>query len=164
MIRVPRPLAELALRLLATDPRDRPLGREVLRDLGGPAARRATPALAFSAPRLVPEFVGRRTHLAALARAFDDSFDQPTVAQVYGTSGIGKPALVRHFLEGLSESEEATVFAGRCYEHEAVPYKAFDCVMTPSPGVCVGWNTSMQPRCCRPVSKLWRGCFRSLIG
>jgi len=34
--------------------------------------------------------------------------------------------LIRHFLDGLIGRGEAVVLSGRCYEREAVPYKAVD--------------------------------------
>jgi hypothetical protein len=35
---------------------------------------------------------------------------------------------MQHFLD-LSQSKQAVVLSGRCYEHEAVPYKALDNAM-----------------------------------
>src|SRR5206468_3075425 len=49
---------------------------------------------------------------------------------VHGSSGMGKSALVRHFLDSLQRaSGEVLVFEGRCYERESVPYKALDGVV-----------------------------------
>lgn len=48
---------------------------------------------------------------------------------VEGVSGAGKTRLVQEFLAPLRESDEVVVLAGRCYEAEAVPFKAFDSLM-----------------------------------
>ena len=75
-------------------------------------------------------FVGRQRHLAALSEAFLASKRGRTVAvYVRGRSGLGKSALVQRFLDGLVESDDAVVLAGRCYEREDVPYKALDSVI-----------------------------------
>src|SRR6185436_4757618 len=47
-----------------------------------------------------------------------------------GPSGIGKSALLPHFLDELKRQRpETVVLAGRCYERESVPYKALDAVL-----------------------------------
>jgi hypothetical protein len=49
---------------------------------------------------------------------------------LHGESGVGKSSLVRHFVDTLADDEpDLIVLAGRCYERESVPFKAFDGVM-----------------------------------
>src|SRR5262249_60272436 len=76
-------------------------------------------------PRGMP-FVGRSRHLEALHGALAAVRDGRTVVlRVHGRSGAGKSFLVQRFGEEVSEGG-VVVLAGRCYEQEAVPYKAFD--------------------------------------
>ncbi len=125
---IPEDLASLCRDLLRRDPRERPIGRDVLRRLGGYLPSRATPALAWSAPDIAPRFIGREGHLEALGRAYARAeAGGCTVVHVHGTAGIGKTALVRRFVERLDDRSQ--VFMGRCYEHELVPYKAFDSIV-----------------------------------
>jgi len=75
-------------------------------------------------------FVGREDHLASLERAFRETKEgRPVTVFVNGSSGLGKTALVRHFLKELRQHEEVVILTGRCYERESVPYKAFDSVI-----------------------------------
>jgi serine/threonine protein kinase/tetratricopeptide (TPR) repeat protein len=72
-------------------------------------------------------FVGRRDLVGSLAEAFDDSQAGPVLAYLKGPSGIGKSALLRHFLALVEERDErAVALYGRCYLQESVPYKALD--------------------------------------
>ena len=71
--------------------------------------------------------IGRQRHLETLTAAFAVVQQGQTVAlYVHGCSGVGKSALVQRFLDDLVRRDEAVVLAGRCYEREAVPYKAID--------------------------------------
>ncbi|MBV8554165.1 MAG: serine/threonine-protein kinase PknK, partial [Planctomycetaceae bacterium] len=118
---VPEDLNALCVALLRRDPRARPSGAEVLQRLG--AAPRDLPRLGTQRR----PFVGRAAQLAALGAAFAAVRRGRTVAVfVHGSSGVGKSALMRRFLEGLTEGDEAVVLAGRCYEQESVAYKALD--------------------------------------
>ena len=118
---IPHDLDRLCMDLLARDPGERPTGEEILRRLGvvsGEASR-------LAAQRRL--FVGRESQLAALNAAYADMRQCKTVAVfVDGRSGVGKSSLIQRFLEGLFESGEAVILAGRCYEQESVAYKAVD--------------------------------------
>jgi hypothetical protein len=125
---VPADLDDLCRSLLRRDPAQRPSGTDVRRALQGiglprPAAAREPLAAAGAAP-----FVGREPHLEALRDAFRALKGGRTLTvAVHGSSGMGKTALVRRFLEELrTEDPQAVVLAGRCYERESVPYKALD--------------------------------------
>ncbi len=122
-------LDRLATDLLKRTPEERPTAEIVLRRLRADTVDEARPERSRtpppSAPVLAanePTFVGRREPLARLAAAFERSATGPAVVVVRGASGIGKSALVTHFLAGL----DATVLTGRCYERESVPFKAID--------------------------------------
>ena len=113
---IPDDLDSLCRDLLLRSPEARPSGDEVLRRLGS------------SSPRLPKQqFLGRARELASLYSAFETLLTkQPVLQFVQGDSGIGKTALVRHFLDDLARRETVVVLEGRCYERESVPYKALD--------------------------------------
>jgi eukaryotic-like serine/threonine-protein kinase len=128
---IPSHLDELCASLLRRDPRQRPAGAEVLRRLAdGDLA--SVPSVPAMAPAPSAPFVGRVDLLAALHQAFARcAGGLPVVVEVTGTSGIGKTALVRRFLESLRAQQPGpvVVLEGRCYEHESIGYKVFDGVV-----------------------------------
>jgi hypothetical protein len=139
---VPRDLDALTMDLLAIDPAARPTGEVVLRRLGEHAPIELRPPVASpTAPGgarghgmpagTATPFVGRGGELGTLHRAFVDSLgNAPVVVFVQGESGVGKSALVRQFVDEVSRAHPGVVvLGGRCYEREAVPYKAFDGVI-----------------------------------
>ena len=131
---LPPELNDLCVRLLARDPQKRPSGRDVLRVLGhgktGPLRMPLMPSLPASAVESFA-FVGRQEELQQLQRAFAGTRAGETVTMfVHGSSGMGKTALLRHFLDHLRrQHKNVVVLEGRCYERESVPYKALDGVI-----------------------------------
>jgi serine/threonine protein kinase len=124
---IPDDLRALCGDLLRRDPRRRPSGDDILRRLGArPAERAPALATAITTTTEVPP-IDRARHLQSLEAAFQ-ACRQGRAQRLYvhGRSGVGKTALVQHFLNGLRERGEAVVLAGRCYEQESVPYKALD--------------------------------------
>ncbi|MGH7438126.1 MAG: serine/threonine-protein kinase PknK, partial [Polyangiaceae bacterium] len=123
VIGVPPDLEQLCLELLSVDPAARPDAEEVMERLQGEEP--APPSSSLERP-----FVGRRSLLATLHAAFDACMTgAPVVAMLHGRSGMGKSALATRFLLEVSTRADALVLSGRCYEREAVPFKAVDQVM-----------------------------------
>ena len=122
---VPPALDALTAALLRLDPSARPTGSEVLLALGGAPS---LPSLAISGSQTnTTPFVGRVGDLESLFSAFRASRGEPVTLVVEGESGVGKSALVRQFLLRLvRQVSDVVVLAGRCYERDSVPYRAFD--------------------------------------
>jgi serine/threonine protein kinase len=131
---VPEDLNALCVDLLRRQPGDRPSARDVLRRLGS-----SDPVQEPSSnPEIRPPhlssgqgqglcLVGRRRHRQALDEALTAMTGGRTVVlYLHGSSGAGKTALLRSFLDERIERGDAVVLAGRCYERESVPYKALD--------------------------------------
>jgi len=123
---VPADLDALCMRLLAARPIERPDGDGVLAALSASAGSTIAPPV-FQA-RGEELFVGRTTELAALQRQFAQAMQSGVqLVLLEGESGIGKSALVEHFVDALEKSDpSALVLRGRCHPAEQLGYKAFD--------------------------------------
>jgi len=124
---LPEDLASLCRALLRRDPADRPTGADIAERLSGALAD-GTRAASSAAVQKAQTFVGRSEQLAALKDALETTKSGKAVTvYIQGMSGMGKTALVRHFLRGERDADRhLVVLAGRCYEQEAVPYKTLD--------------------------------------
>ena len=120
---LPEDLNDLCRDLLKSDPTLRPAGGDVIHRLGArPGARGVGPVRLLDS-----SLFGRERELATLWNVFQSSKAGLTTAIfVNGESGVGKTALVNHFLEEIRSREECTVLEGRCYERESVPFKSLD--------------------------------------
>ncbi|WP_236644191.1 ATP-binding protein [Sorangium cellulosum] len=87
-------------------------------------------ALSTLVPPTIAHFIGRRPHLRALHRAAEALFlERPTCVLVRGGAGMGKSALIHHFLMGLRRDKGPVVLRGRCAIGATESYKAFGGVM-----------------------------------
>lgn len=142
---VPDDLEALCRGLMEPDPRSRLTGEQVLARLQG-ATRppelhgeidegqlTSSQSLRRAMLSLAPvegTFVGRHRILKQLEDAYDDCRRQVVMVYLRGRSGMGKSALLRHFVSLLDQRpEEPVVLSGRCYLQESVPYKALDSVI-----------------------------------
>ncbi len=122
----PFDLAGLCADLMMRDPAQRPSGSEISSRLGA-RSRASAPQIASRVPAARDDFFGRGAHIEMLRAAYAVACKgEQRTAFVHGTSGVGKSALVTHFLDELRQSTDAVVLVGRCFERESVPYKALD--------------------------------------
>lgn len=126
---VPPSLDELVAGLLSREPSERPnaaalrawcRAREVLSEV---EAKFDTPGTTV--------LLGRGTAVSTICHAYNQVLaKKPQTVMVHGPSGTGKSALIRHVLRSIEVSQpEILVLRGTCYEHEMVPYRAFDQVI-----------------------------------
>jgi hypothetical protein len=143
---VPQPLAKLCSALLNRDPSARPTGEHVIATIAPLLETTLRPPVgtelslkpdvkADVKPSAAPLF-GRSAELAALFRNFVQAdHGQAVVVHVRGPSGAGKSALIDRFFEELerrpreADHRNALVLRSRCYEREAMPFKALDGVI-----------------------------------
>ena len=139
---VPEPLAKLCAALLSRDPSARPSGEQVIATIVPLLSATLRPQAGVDLslkPHLPPSaapLFGRSGELAALTRNFVQADQgQAVVVHVRGPSGAGKSALIDRFFEELARGprepdQRATlVLRSRCYEREAMPFKALDGVI-----------------------------------
>jgi len=120
---VPQDLNDLCMALMCRRPEGRPDADEILQRLGRHPHERAT-AKEPQSHRF--PLVGREPHFRALRNAYQGMLGgQAQVVFLPGRSGEGKSALAETFLEQAA-GESAVILKGRCYEMEAVPFKAID--------------------------------------
>ena len=127
---VPEDLNALCLELLAPDPEGRPTATDILRRLGVTMASDQAPAPHAAEGQELANLVGREPQLRELRSAFDATGDGRAISvRVAGLSGLGKSAVVHHFLDEIEGRTDVVVLRGRAYERESVPYKAVDSVV-----------------------------------
>ncbi|HYH06335.1 MAG TPA: protein kinase [Thermoanaerobaculia bacterium] len=125
---IPEDLSSLCVDLLKRDPAMRPTAAAIAQRMATRQERAAGQAMTLSRPRETP-FIGRIAQLELLEDALvrTERRGTPVTVMLSGASGMGKSALVRHFLhEVVRRDPNVVAFAGRCYEQESVPYKAVD--------------------------------------
>ena len=124
---VPEDLSQLAIDLLRRAPEDRPTARDLVHRVASQQDRALVSAVTLMRPR-ESAFIGREKEIQQLEDALAATErGTPVTMLVRGASGMGKTALVRHFLQEVQHRDPSiVVFNGRSYEQESVPYKAVD--------------------------------------
>ena len=119
---VDREWSDVCMGLLERDPHSR-LNGSALAQLFG-----AAPEAPVDTDTVEDDLLERDRHLESLADAFEATRrGQAVVALVAGRSGMGKTALVKHYLADQRKCEQSLLtLRGRCYERESMPYKAID--------------------------------------
>jgi predicted ATPase len=118
---IPADLGQLCSELLDRNPRARPSMARVLARLDA-----ATTTALETMDEAEAPFVGRADELRILEDAFlAVERGEPTSILIEGEPGVGKTAMVEHFLM-TRPSPHLVTLRGRCYEKEQVPFKAFD--------------------------------------
>jgi tetratricopeptide (TPR) repeat protein len=129
-------LSDLCMQLIQRDEARRPKGAEILLRLGVSGDPGKLAPLRRHAPVAgsATSVLGREQELNALSRAYAKMRSgQLAVAEIQGTSGIGKTCLIESFVADLQKECTATtaplVLRGRCHERETLPFKALDNVV-----------------------------------
>jgi tetratricopeptide (TPR) repeat protein len=125
----PAALIELCRALLDRDPTRRPDDAEMIARLDIARPQRASSLRSRGQARFAT--VGRARELERLREAFDAAAlgRGACAVLVCGPSGIGKTHLIHQLLTDVASTGRATVFRGRCFEREALPYRAFDALI-----------------------------------
>jgi hypothetical protein len=123
-------LERLCVRMLSTDPAQRPTAAEIRDAVVEEGVRTGRePVIELVRDREEAPFVARAAEIEAIRSAvLDKRADAPRLVIVSGESGIGKTELLRRVLdEELPAS--CLILEGKCYEREQVPYRALDRVI-----------------------------------
>lgn len=125
---IPEDLEALAMDLLVRDPAERLAGPEVLARLRKERGGAPRPSPMGMAHPDVEAYAERREAVDRLHAAHEQSrLGHPTLVLVHGTSGMGKSALLRHFLKEIRVgSPRGVQLRARCFEQEHMPFKALD--------------------------------------
>jgi len=123
---IPRDLNDLCLRMLATDPEERPTALEIL-ELIAPRGVGQTEAARTEREKDLP-FCGRAEEFKVLKNAYQKLTNGGvSTVIVRGVPGIGKSRLVSEFLQNLRlTTRRLVVLNGRCFEREDIAFKAID--------------------------------------
>ncbi|MBI2897443.1 MAG: AAA family ATPase [Deltaproteobacteria bacterium] len=120
---IPQDLDELCRSLLATDASARPGGEAVLECV---TERKRARVVALPL-RSRTALVGRFRETRALREALEDvRAGHPAAVLVHGEAGVGKSALVRHFLDEVAVPAGALVLESSCHDRENVPFRTVD--------------------------------------
>jgi eukaryotic-like serine/threonine-protein kinase len=154
---VPSDLDALCSDLLEPDPECRPDALEVLRRLNefGP-----TPAVPGGS-----RFVARERELARLHEVLQSTRSGTSALVIIrGPSGIGKTALLNHFLDHARQSAGGVALAGRCHAQEQLPFKAFDTLIDALGRYLIGLSAveaaSLMPREVTLLARLFPTLYR----
>lgn len=123
---IPSHLSSLTMALLKSDPAERPTTELIFEALEMRPPQEQSPLDKIAAQDEL--FVGREEELSALAACADVS-SGPHVALISGMSGLGKSSLAHQFLRKQAHERDAICLSSRCYEQEALAYKAIDGIM-----------------------------------
>ena len=121
---LPDDLCQLAMDCLIIEPQARPTdAAERLRACAVATTSVRSPQ---RAPVAVP-FVGREAQLNCLDQTWRELVRDHTgtVVLLRAPSGMGKSALIDHFVARLANND-LLLLRSRCYQHESVPFKALD--------------------------------------
>ncbi|MDP3277724.1 MAG: protein kinase [Deltaproteobacteria bacterium] len=117
----PQQVVSLVMRMLAREPSQRPSDQQIASELGIRPAR-----LSPRVPVAHDELVGRARLLSSLGLALAQCrTGHPVVLELSGPSGMGKTAVMSHFVGSLAP-EDALVLATRCDPRRSVPFSALD--------------------------------------